>query len=155
MWLIAILLIIGVLMLVAEIVLLPGLSVAGILAFGSYGYAGYRAFQLYGVNGLIATIVVAAIISAIAIFFSLRAKTWQRFSLGSKIESVSQEDPQENNVKVGERGMTLTRLAPIGKVLIDGKVYEAKSSHEFIDQKSEVEVVDFENFNVVVKRVNF
>ena len=49
--------------------------------------------------------------------------------------------------------MTLSRLSPMGKVCIDGKIVEAKSLDAYVDPKTMVEVVDFENSNVVVKVV--
>ena len=41
----------------------------------------------------------------------------------------------------------------MGKVEIGGRIYEAKSTDVYIDQRSTVEVVGFENFNVVVRKV--
>ena len=56
-------------------------------------------------------------------------------------------------LQVGDRGVTLSRLSPMGKVEIGGRIYEAKSTDVYIDQRSTVEVVGFENFNVVVRKV--
>ena len=39
-------------------------------------------------------------------------------------------------------------------VTVNGKTYEAKSTDIMIDQKQNVEVVGFENFNVIVKKVD-
>ena len=61
--------------------------------------------------------------------------------------------PQDNNVKIGDRGVAITRLAPMGKVEINGKTFEAKSVSELIDEHSHVEVTGYENFNVIVKKV--
>ena len=41
----------------------------------------------------------------------------------------------------------------MGKVEIDGKLYEAKSGGEYINQRTEVEVIGFENFTVIVKKI--
>ena len=49
MWLILILVLIGVLLLVAELVLLPGISVAGIGSLLAFGAAIFYAFIQYGV----------------------------------------------------------------------------------------------------------
>ena len=49
-------------------------------------------------------------------------------------------------------GMTVSRLAPMGKVEIGGKIYEAKSMDSYIDPRREVEVVGFENFNIIVRK---
>ena len=51
MWLIITLIIVGILLLVAELVLLPGISVAGIGAFLSLAVAAVYGFFLYGILG--------------------------------------------------------------------------------------------------------
>ena len=61
------------------------------------------------------------------------------------------ESPADE-LKAGDRGTTVSRLSPMGKVNIGGKVYEAKSTDVYIDQRKEVEVVGFDNFTVIVKR---
>ena len=58
----------------------------------------------------------------------------------------------EKEISVGARGISVSRLSPMGKVEIDGKSYEAKSADVFIDQKQPVEVVGFDNFAVIVKK---
>ncbi len=153
MWLIITLIVLGVLLLVAEIILLPGLTVAGIGGFIAYGVAIYLGFDYYGAGGGAIVIGVVVAVSVLAIVLSLRARTWQRLSLQQQIDGISQSSP-ELEVKVGDRGMAVTRLAPMGKVLINNETYEAKSLGDlYVDQKTEIEVIGFENFNVVVKVV--
>lgn len=148
-----ILVLFGVLFLVAEIVLLPGVSIGGILSLVCYGTAGYLAFHDYGVSAGVTVVAVIVVLSVLATVFSLRAKTWQRFSLRQKIASASNPTPEELEVKIGDRGVALSRLCPMGKVRIGGTIVEAKSLDAYVDPRTEVEVVDFENFNVVVKIV--
>ena len=52
---------------------------------------------------------------------------------------------------MGLRAKTWKRLAPGGKVMLNGKTYEAKSIDVYIDPHREVEVIGFDNFTVVVK----
>lgn len=149
---IILLIILGILFLVAEIVLLPGVSVGAILSAACFGTAIYLGFTQFG-NTVGIVVIVAIIVTAfIATIISLRAKTWRRLKLDAQIESSSMESP-EQSVRVGDRGITVSRLAPIGKALIDGKVHEAKSGGEYIDPKREVEVIGFENFAVIVKEI--
>ena len=61
-------------------------------------------------------------------------------------------EPVQQSVRVGDTGMTVSRLAPMGKVEIGGKIYEAKSMDSYIDPRREVEVVGFENFNIIVRK---
>lgn len=151
MFFIILLILFGVLFLVAEIVLLPGISIGGILALVCYGSSIYMAFRDYGpLTGVLVTLAIL-VLSAAATIMSLRAKTWQRFSLKQRIDSSSMRTPEEDNVRVGDRGVTLSRLSPMGKVEIGGRIYEAKSLDRYVDPRSEVEVVGFENFSVVVR----
>lgn len=151
MTLIIALIIIGVLLVVAELVLLPGLSVAGIGALICYGIAIYFGFSTYGTNGGLIVIGSILILSVIATVLSLRARTWHKLALTQEIDGKSQIDPQDT-LKIGDRGVTVTRLAPMGKVTIDGETYEAKSlGNIYLDPQQEIEIVGFENFNVIVK----
>jgi len=151
MFFIILLILFGVLFLVAEIVLLPGISIGGILALVCYGSSIYMAFRDYGpLTGAVVTVAIL-VLSAGATIVSLRAKTWQRFSLKQQIDSSSLRTPEEDNVRIGDQGVTLSRLSPMGKVDIGGRIYEAKSLDRYVDPRSEVEVVGFENFNVIVR----
>ena len=127
MWLIITLIIVGVLLLVAELVLLPGISVAGIGAFLSLAVA--------------------------AVVISLRANTWQRLSLKSTIDATSTPTPEQNDIRIGQRGETLTRLAPMGKVQVGDVTVEAKSVDAYIDPRQVVEVIGYDNTAVVVRRI--
>ena len=153
MFYIVLLVFFGLLFLVAELVLLPGVSIGAVLALVCYGSSVYLAFRDFcPVTGTV-VILVILVLSVIATVVSLRAKTWQRFSLKQEIRSSSMPVIPAEELQVGDRGVTLSRLSPMGKVEIGGRIYEAKSTDVYIDQRSTVEVVGFENFNVVVRKV--
>ena len=99
MWLIILLILLGVLFLVAELVLLPGVSLGALFALVCYGSAIYTAFADYGpfTGGIVVLIILA--LSFVATVLSLRSKTWQRFSLKQKIESSSM--PLPDNEEIG------------------------------------------------------
>lgn len=151
MFYIILLILLGVLFLVAELLLLPGISVGTILSLVCYGSAIYLAFDGYGTLTGAITVAVVLLLSLITTLVSLRAKTWQRLSLKQEIDSSSMQLP-EKEISVGARGISVSRLSPMGKVEIDGKSYEAKSADVFIDQKQPVEVIGFDNFAVIVKK---
>lgn len=153
MFYIILLIILGVLFLVAELVFLSGSLIGTILSLVCYGGAVWKTFVDYGYTAGIVVIAVIAAVSLIATVISLRAKTWQRLSLSQEIESSSMEQP-EASLKIGDKGVCVSRLSPMGKVEIKGNIYEAKSIDAYIDPKTEVEVTGFENFNVIVKKSN-
>lgn len=152
MWLIILLVLLGLFFLVMELIFLPGVTLGTILAVVSYGAAAYLGFDRLGFVGGVVTIVAILLLSLVVTVLSLRAKTWQRLALKDEIKGASMSTPSDE-LKVGDRGTTLSRLSPMGNVQFGGKVYEAKSLDSYVDQRAEVEVVGFENFTVIVKRV--
>jgi membrane-bound ClpP family serine protease len=98
------------------------------------------------------TIGVVLLLSLAVTILSLRAKTWQRFALKDKMEGVRTRNPAQL-VTVAQKGVSVSRLSPMGTVVIDGTTYEAKSLDAYIDPRSEVEVVGVENFTVLVKKI--
>lgn len=153
MWYLLLLLLLGLLFLVVELLLLPGVSIGALLALLCDGSAVYLAFDRFGTTTGVVVLVVCLLLSLLATVVSLRAKTWQRFSLEQQIRSSSTPDPSET-LRTGARGIARSRLAPMGQVEIDGRLYEAKSTGSYLDPQTEVEVVGFENFSVIVKRVD-
>ena len=153
MFYIVLLVFFGLLFLVAELVLLPGVSVGALLSLVCYGSSIYLAFRDFGTATGILVVVVILLLSFVAVVVSLRAKTWQRFSLKQEIRSSNMPVTPAEELQVGDRGVTLSRLSPMGKVEIGGRTYEAKSQGAYVDQQRDVEVVGFENFSVIVKTI--
>lgn len=150
---IVLLILFGLLFLVAELVLLPGVTFGAVLSLVCYGFSIYLAFNELGTTAGVVVVLVILLLSAIATILSLRSKTWQRFSLKQSIRSSSMPTPSDE-LQIGERGMTLSRLSPMGKVRIGNRIYEAKSLDSYVDPQREVEVVGFENFSIIVKTIN-
>lgn len=152
MFYIVLLTVLGVLFLIAELLLLPGVSVGTILALVCYGSAIYLAFNNFGVTTGIIVLAIVLVLSLITTILALRAKTWRKLALQQEIDSTSMENPSKK-VAVGSTGITISRLSPMGKIEIDGELHEAKSLDSYIEQRKRVEVVGFENFTIIVKSI--
>lgn len=150
MFSILLLILLAMLFLLAELVLLPGVTVAALLAIVAAGGAIYLAFTGYGAVAGCVVIGVIILLAVLVVIFSLRAKTWQRFALKERLEeSVAQ--PLAERVRLGSRGYALSRLSPIGRVEIAGESFEAKLQSGYALPRTEVEVVGYENDHLVVK----
>jgi membrane-bound ClpP family serine protease len=69
------------------------------------------------------------------------------------VSELTLPEAREIGATLTGNGIGLSALgSPMGKVEIDGKHYEAKSGGEYIDQRTEVEVVGFENSNIIVRK---
>lgn len=151
MGLIISLIIIGLLLLFAEILLIPGVGIAGILGLVSLGGSCFYAFnQMGGTVGAIVTAVNVALVVGLSIYV-LRAKTWKRLSLDTNINSKAVAD---TGLAVGDRGVTVSRLAPMGSVRFDTELVEVKALEGFVDPEVEVEIVLMEDGKIYVKPVS-
>lgn len=150
---IALLIFVGVLLMIAEIFLLPGVSVAAILSIISFVAALFFSYEYFSVIGFIVTIVISFVLLGLLFYISMRNKNLKRMSLEEVIDSKVSENADQFAV-IGDKVTTKTRLNPIGSIVIDGRIFEAKSFTGLIEQKKEVEIVGFEDSIVVVKQIN-
>lgn len=141
----------GLIFFAIEVFLIPGVSLAGILAGISILYAIGYAFANLGVTGGIVTIAAAGVgIGAVTVWF-MKSKTVDRLSLKQTIDY--RPDPLKGtDLKVGDTGMTVTRLTLIGNAEFDGHTLEVKSVDGFIDERTEVTVTKISGGIVYVKR---
>ncbi|MBQ8812412.1 MAG: hypothetical protein IJZ70_08900 [Bacteroidales bacterium] len=142
------LILVGLVLMFAEILLIPGVGIAGILGLLSIGGSCFYAFSEFGnTTGAIVTAVNAVLLVAMA-FFVLRAKTWKRMSLETNITSKAVEG---STLAVGDRGRTVTRLAPMGSARFGDYVVEVKALEGMMDPNIDVEVVLIEDNKIYVK----
>ena len=99
------------------------------------------------------TLAVSSLVFAASFIWLLRSKSFNRVALKTDIDSklVSSRDL---GIVPGDEGLTLSRLAPIGKARINGITVEAKSMDELIDENTPVEVIRVDGYNVIVKIKN-
>ena len=131
---------IGLLLLLTEVFLLPGISIAGVLAAACMLAATGYAFVTLGNAAGFITLVVSALGSMGALYFFMRSKTLERLSLKEQIDS-NAGNKEALNIHVGDTGISLTRLALVGNADIGGHLVEVKSADGFIDEKTPL-VVD-------------
>lgn len=144
------LILVGLVLIFAEILLVPGVGVAGILGLLSMGGSCFYAFTEFGeTTGAIVTAVNAVLVAALTVYV-LRAKTWKKMSLETNITSKAVETAV---LALGDTGRTLTRLAPMGSVRFGNNVVEVKALEGMIDPDTTVEVVLIEDGKIYVKVV--
>ena len=136
---IASLIIAGLILFIIEVFLLPGISIAGIVSAACMLYGNYYAFYTLGtIPGCITLAVSALGVVAITIWF-MRSKTVDKLSLKKTID-YRPEPLKGLNLKVGDEGIALTRLALIGNAEFNGRIIEVRSSGDFINEKSKIRV---------------
>ena len=148
--LIIVLIVIGLALMVVEVVVLPGITIAGIAGTLLIGCGVYLTFNWFGSVAGTYALIGTGVLFILFLVYALRAKTWDRLSLHSEIDSkVNVVDT--NDIKTGDKGMTVSRLAPIGKILIHGKIMEGKSEFGLIDENRAIEVVHVNESTIIVQ----
>jgi membrane-bound ClpP family serine protease len=148
-----ILLLVGIILLLVEMFLIPGLSIAGIGGVIFLGGAIYYAYAFIGVEAGHLALIGGFLMMVIAVWIFIRSKALERMSLKTEIDS--KNDPLKGvDVKVGDVAVTSSRLAPMGKIKINSHIIEAKATDDFIDENTEVIVTQVYSTNVLVERNN-
>ena len=139
----------SILLILAEIFLLPGLTITGIIG-GLFSVGSiYYAFTYLGTAGGIITSVVSVVLFTIIFIWLIKSKAINK--IGLETNSDSKVDSDIDTVNENDEGITLSRLNPIGKVKINGITIEGKSWSGFIDEGQEIVVVRKTSNQVVVK----
>lgn len=134
------LIILAIILLLVEIFLLPGISIAGVLAGGCILYANYYAFANMGSVAGFITMAVSILACLGALILFMRSKTLDNLALKKDINSKIDRSA-EAMVRIGDTGITTTRLAQIGYAEINERIVEVKSAGDFIDSKTPIRVV--------------
>ncbi|MBQ2113148.1 MAG: hypothetical protein II194_08015 [Bacteroidales bacterium] len=147
------LILVGLVLIFAEILLIPGVGVAGILGILSMGGSCFYAFYEYdNTTGAIVTAVNVVLLVALTVWI-LRAKTWKKMSLETNIDSKAVSS-DASVLALGDRGKTLTRLAPMGSARFGDYVVEVKALEGMLDPNIDVEVVLIEDNKIYVNTVS-
>ena len=136
------LILIGFVLLALEILVFPGTSVAGILGLAALVFSVYETFATHGSLAGWIMLVCVLVFLVVMLILILRGKTWKKFQLDTSLDG--KVNVEAEKVKVGQEGVAISRLAPMGTVEIEGTFYEAQSVMDLIDQKTKVKVVKVE-----------
>ena len=153
--LIIFLIFVGMLLFIIEFMLIPGITIAGVGGAICLVSGIVFAFISFGTTTGLLVLGSTALVMVVLTVFMLKAGTWNKFMLKTTIDSkVDTVGAEEGKVKAGDRGVTVTRLAPGGKVLVNGEYFEAKSLDILIDPRQEIEVIRIDDNKLIVKPIN-
>ncbi len=154
MWtVISILILIGLLMMILEIIVIPGAGFAGIIGFILMVAGVWLAYTRVGIMAGNITLVSTLAINVIGLIITLRSKTWKRATLKTVVSGKVNEIDL-NAIKVGDLGITISRCAPMGKANFNNTYYEVSTLSEFIDERQKVEVIRISGNKIFIKIIN-
>lgn len=147
---IILLIILGLVLLLLEFAVIPGVTIAGIGGFLLLAGSVYIAFAEIGKVAGFITLAIVLILSPLMIYYFFKSRAGKKMILDSKIDG-KVENTASDKIQQGDTGITIGRLAPTGKVKINGEIVEAQSSGVFIDHQVEIRVVKTHLNKIIVE----
>ena len=153
MSLIIALILVGLLLIIIEVVFIPGTTVIGLLGFIFAAVGIIFSYRNYGNEIGFYTLLGTALISAGALYLSFRKGAWNRFSLKNSNDSKVNEGITRE-LEIGAIGKTVSVLRPMGSAEFNGKIFEVKSSGEYFNAGTKVKIVKIYENNILVEPIN-
>lgn len=152
LFVIILLIVLGIVLLLIEFLVIPGVTIAGIGGLVLIGTSIYSTYKSYGSTTGNIVLIVTLLFVLLATFFALRSKTWRKVMLNTTVDGKASES-FDDKLKPGDHGKAVTRLAPMGNAMFGDIITEVKTMGEFVDAGTEVEVVKVHNREIVVKPI--
>lgn len=149
---IALLIIGGILLFMVEVFLIPGISIAGIASAICLLYANYYAFANMGSAAGFVTLAISALGYFVVLIWFMRSKTLDKLALKKDINSKI-DNKAIKNIRIGDTGISITRLALIGNAEINGNIIEVKSMDGLLNEKTPIIVERIDEGVIMVKKL--
>ncbi|MEC8679573.1 MAG: hypothetical protein VXY09_00395 [Bacteroidota bacterium] len=146
------LLLLGIILILIEILFIPGTTVFGILGLISIFASDYLSISYFGVEIGIIYSITSGIFCLIMILYALKSDTWNKVSL-KNIHSHKVSKNQYSELSIGDIGKSYSSLKPYGKGVFNDKSYEVKSLENFIEENKKIKIINILQDKILVKKI--
>lgn len=142
--------VIGLILIIVEMLIIPGFGIPGILGLlsvlGSITYSFYEFGKTIGLYTLGGEILVTSII----IWLVLRSDTWKKITLKETITEKLKQETTELNI--GDNGVTISRLNPSGKARFGNTDAEVISQEGLIQPSTPITIAEIDHSKIIVTK---
>jgi membrane-bound ClpP family serine protease len=149
----AILQLIGIVVIIAEIIL-PSGGLLSLLAAGLFGYSLYLVFVEISSSAGMAFIIADLILIPILVYFGIKFLAKSPVTLQtqlSKADGVTSQS-EEDNAYLGRQGTAVTDLRPSGVARFDDERLDVVTRGEYLEKKTDIVVIAVQGNQIVVKQ---
>ena len=140
------------LLLLIELFVIPGSSLAALLSAICLAWAvAYAFINISALAGII-TLIIALILGSCVLTVFMRSKTLDKVALTEEVASTVDRSAAAQE-QVGEKGYAVTRLALIGNAEINGHIVEVRSADGFLNEKTPIVVVRVTDNEIIVQEI--
>ena len=140
---------IGLILLLVEILFVPGTTLVGLVGFMILGVGVGLSFKYFGKDTGWITLGTTSVIAGITLYVSFKSNLWSRFALKSTNTSKVNEDPV--GLTIGDEGVAISALRPIGKAEIGRKTFEVKTLGGYVDTGKRIRIIQINSNQIIVE----
>ena len=151
---IVVLFIVGIILILAEVFIIPGFGIAGISGITAIFASLFFIFpnNTIAINVLLAVFFITMVIAIFMLKKFGSSRFWRRISLESN--SKNYYSSTSKNDYLNQEAETISKLRPAGTIKIDGKRVDAISEGGFIRKGKRVKVVSVSGSRIVVREIS-
>ncbi len=143
----------GLILVVAEVIFVPGTTIVGIIGF-CFLIAGVGlSFNYFGAEVGWILLGSTSVACGGLLYFSFTTDVWKRFSLKSSITSKVNEG-ELDQLQVGMEGQAVSALRPSGKAELNNQTIEVKTNGNYVDSGSKVKIIKISSNQIIVEPIN-
>lgn len=144
---------IGLALTVLELFFIPGTTLVGLLGL-IFSIAGVIiTYRHYGSDIGLYILISTSLLKIGIIYFTFQRKAWNHFSLKSSIKSKVNEGITDG-LEIGNTGITVSTLRPIGKAQFNDREYEVKTSGNYVENGIDIRITQISFNQITVEPTN-
>lgn len=142
---------VGLVLLLVEILFVPGTTIVGIIGFVVLAIGVGLSFKYFGRETGWMTLGTTAVLAGVTLYISFKSNLWSRFALKSTNTGRVNEDPV--GITVGEEGVALSALRPIGKAEIGKRTFEVKTLGAYVETGKRIRIIQIVSNQIIVEPI--
>lgn len=139
----------GLVLIIIEVIFVPGTTFVGIVGFGIAGFGVWQSFLTFGTETGLIVLTVSSLIAIAAIFYSFKSGVWKRFALKGENNSRFNEG-EKHSLTEGTVGICLSTLRPMGTAAFNDKPYEVKTNGNYLEAGTRVRIFKIVDNSIIV-----
>ena len=144
---------VGVLLVLAEIIFIPGTTIAGILGGIMIAVGIYLCYENLGSYYGHLNVAISSVSSVVLLYLSFKFKWWNLMAMNKQSEG-KLDYTQGVTLEVGEEGKTTSALRPMGQAEFQHKIFEVVTEGGFLPSNTPVRIIKIDKNKILVAPIN-
>jgi len=144
--------VLGIILIIIEILFVPGTTFVGVIGFILIAAGVYFTYDIFGPTMGTYALVGSVVLCSVLVIYSFRSGSWKFMSNKSVIDA-KVNDHKKFDLKVGDKGVTVSVLRPMGKALFGEEHYEVSTLGQFIEANIDIQILEINGRELIVELV--